>query len=179
MAVAIPYIAIALAAGSEITKAESDSAQASNEASIAKQNADAVAAQAGQAEDAQRRQRRELLAKQSAAIGEANLTPGPTTDLLQEQTSIASELDALNIRYEGMVSRTNWLNEAANAKARGKSARLSGYMAAGASILTGMAAMKADAMSPMSAPKPAGTMRAPIGATSMNPYGGFSGRTRY
>lgn len=118
-------------------KAAEDEANA--ESKIAKSNAEAVTAQAGQAEYAKRKSNREFLARQRAAIGEAGIGRGGTSEKVQEQSAIAAELDALNIRYEGMLQRTNWLNASKTAKARGKSARMAGYLGAAGGILSGAA----------------------------------------
>lgn len=127
-----------LGAGGSIAEGNATAAEAGASARAAAANAAAAGQQAGQAEDAQRRQNREFMARQGAAIGEANIGRGGSAAVVQQQSAIEAELDALNIRYEGSLRRKGFEAEAAAARSRAKAARRGGFMkAAGQLIATG------------------------------------------
>lgn len=91
--------------------------------------------------DAQRRQARQFLSMQAAAIGESGTGYGGTNAKLREQSAIEAELEALNIRYGGQLKQQGLRAEAGFAKQRGTSALIGSGLAAGAALLSG----KADA----------------------------------
>ncbi len=161
MADPITWLAVASAVvGATGTVVETESAvdDAQAEANIAKSNAEIAAQQAGQAEDAKRKSNRDLLARQRAAFSENGIVNDTGTAVgVQAQTGIAAELDALNIRYEGMLQRTNYLNQALAAKARAKNTRTSGYLAAASQLLGGGMAAKGRAPSTGAPPSSGGT----------------------
>lgn len=128
--------AAVLGGAGTIMETQGARAEADAEARIAKRNAEAAAAQAGAAEDAQRRRNREFLARQSAAIGEANIGQEGSAGLLKEQTAAELELEALNIRYGGELERRGFVAEQQMAKARKRSAS-GGFLRAGGQLLAG------------------------------------------
>jgi hypothetical protein len=68
-------------------------------------NAQLASMQAGAAEDAQRRKASLVLGEQRAAFAGSGVDPSSGTGLLvQEQSSRNAELDALNIRYQGLLT---------------------------------------------------------------------------
>lgn len=111
--------------------------EADAEARVAKKNAAAVSAQAGQNEDAQRRSNRDFLGRQRAAIAESGIGFGGSSQVLQEQTAAELELDALNIRYEGELKRRGLKSEAQMATARKKAIGVTGFLLAGSQLLGG------------------------------------------
>lgn len=87
-------------------------------------NADALRQQARSAsnqalrdEEAQRREARQVLGEQAAAMAQAGGGYGGTNEKLLTQSATLAELDALNIRYGGFMRRSGLLAEAVGAKA--------------------------------------------------------------
>lgn len=95
-----------------------------------KRQARATFQQSTQDEYAQRREARAFLGRQAAAFAEAGVGPG-TSDYVQEQSAILAELDALNIRYRGVLQGRGLLAEAKNVKKQSK-------LLAGAQLLAGI-----------------------------------------
>lgn len=129
--------AAALQGGGTLLDAQAGRAQADAAATVAGFNADASGQQASQAEDAQRRQAREILARQRVAAGEAGIADSGTIRKAQEQSMVEAELDALNIRYGGTIKRQGFMAEQSMAKARGKAITKTGYMRAAGQLLGG------------------------------------------
>ena len=77
---------------------------------VEKQNAMLVGQQASAREEQQRRESRQLLGTQRAAIGQSNVGfEGSSADIIRQSASSA-ELDALNVRYAGVLERSSILN---------------------------------------------------------------------
>lgn len=114
-------------------------------AQIATQNARYAAQQGAANEEAQRRKAAIIAGEQRAAIAGAGIgNEGTASDLVQQSAQLA-EMDALNIRYASSLQQAGFLNQANqatwaadNAGANAESARTSGWMNAGASVLSGM-----------------------------------------
>lgn len=106
------------------------------EADVLNNQARAVGAQTVQAEEAHRRDAREFLAKQTVAIGQAGIGYGGSAGDLQTQSAIDAELDALNIRYEGLT-RMQGLKTEAKLKKKANTAAL--YLGSAAAIGNTMA----------------------------------------
>jgi len=111
--------------------------EADTQASVLNQQADTVGKQTVQAENAQRRQARQFLSRQAAAIGESGTGYGGSSAKLREQSAIEAELEALNIRYSGQQRAQGLRTEAGFAKDRGGAALLGSGLAAGSAILSG------------------------------------------
>ena len=131
------YIATALAAGTTYVAGENQAAQQEAEAKTADLNAQAAAEQANAAEEMQRRRNRQFLAKHRAAIAEAGIGFGGTSEQLQIDSAVAAELDALNIRYEGRLRGINFQTAASSARAGAASARTNGYLSIAGELLGG------------------------------------------
>lgn len=155
MAAAIPFIAAGVTAYSQYQQGRQESdalkqqadAELRNQALLTEQ-ARVARQQAGAEEEAQRRQNRQLLATQRAAIGQAGIGFGGTPGLLHEDTAMQAELDALNIRYGGEQQASSLLNQANEAgisagilKSNAKQAKRAGILKAGASLLSAGAKM--------------------------------------
>lgn len=101
-----------------LVQGQQDSADLKQQAQIEgyhAQIADQQARQAGQrasaAEEAQRREARQVLGGQRAAIAQSGTSfSGSNMDIMRQSTT-AAELDALNIQYAGNVERGNFLEE--------------------------------------------------------------------
>lgn len=157
MAAAIPFVIAGMSAYSAISQGSQQSAAMRQQAEAESRNqqllieqARVARQQAGADEEAQRRENRQLLATQRAAIGQSGIGFGGTPGLLHEDTAMQAELDALNIRYGGEQQAANLLNQANEAgissrllKGNAKQAMRSGYLNAGTSLLSSGASMYA------------------------------------
>lgn len=158
MAAAIPYAIAGLGAfsafgaiqeGKQQESALKQQAAAERRNQLAlQQQARVTRQQAGAEEESQRRQARQLIGQQNAAIGQSGVGYGGTIGLLQDDTAMQAELDALNIRYGGEQQASDLLNRAREAgissevlKDNAKQARKSGYLKAGTSLLSAGASL--------------------------------------
>lgn len=112
-------------------------------AEIDAQNARVARQQANAREEAQRRQAKQVLGEQRAALAQAGIgLSGSAADVYQ-QSATNAELDALNIRYEGELQARGLLAQSELNTYQGKasrmnagSARRGGYTNAAATILS-------------------------------------------
>lgn len=109
--------------------------------------ADITRQQTNAREEQQRRQARQLLGKQRAAVAQAGIGWGGSALDIMEESATLAELDALTIRYEGDLKARGLLAGAEAdrfaggvAMAQGKAAKTASYISAGASLLSGAAA---------------------------------------
>lgn len=84
-------------------------------------------------EEAQRRQARQIMGEQAAAIAQSG--GGVGLEDLVRQSATNAELDALNIRYGARVKATGLFSRAAAAKAQSKS--IAPFLMAGGELLRG------------------------------------------
>jgi hypothetical protein len=110
-------------------------------AKIQENQAAETARQAGQREELQRRQARDLIGKQVAGTAQAGIKmTGSALDLLN-QSYKASEEDALAIRYEGELNRQGLLQQAELTKFQAASNRSAATQAKRASYLSAATSM--------------------------------------
>lgn len=154
MAVAIPYLIIASSVIGAVGAIQSANAQADNyhaqaqaaqnNATIAQQNAHNTFLVADANEEAQRRKSAMQLGEQRAGLLQAGIgATGSASDVIGQSTS-NTELDALNIRYQGRLQAGNYANQSlmdnAQSVASNQSAHNaieSGYIGAATSLLGG------------------------------------------
>lgn len=150
MAAAIPFIIAGMSAYSALQQGQQQSAAMKQQAEAEERNqrllteqARTARQQAGLDEEAQRRQNRQFLATQRAAIGQSGIGFGGTPGLLQEDSAMQAELDALNIRYGGELQASNLLNQARESgisssilKTNARQAMRGGIIRAGTSLLS-------------------------------------------
>jgi hypothetical protein len=74
------------------------------------QNAALVAQQTSAREEQQRRESRQLLGTQRAAIGQSGVGYGGSSADIIRQSTVSAELDSLNVRYAGDLERMGILN---------------------------------------------------------------------
>jgi hypothetical protein len=110
---------------------------ADSESELLSQEARTSAQQSVAVEEAQRRQARQFLAMQSAAIGESGTGTGGSNRVLMQQSAIEAELEALNIRYAGQLRTQGLTYQSDLAEQRGKSALIGSGLAAGSALLSG------------------------------------------
>lgn len=103
MAQALPFIQMGMQAFGSLSASNAKVAAGNQNAAMADDAAAATLAQAGQQELAQRRRAAVDLGRQRAAGAQSgfDMTSGTLADLYQ-QSAMNAELDALNIRYEGV-----------------------------------------------------------------------------
>jgi hypothetical protein len=90
-------------------------------------------------EEAQRANTRQQLGMQLAAGAEAGGGLGGSDLDLLRASMFNSEMDALNIRYQGQLEAKGLTDEARMVRAQGKEARTRGYMSAAAQLMQGSA----------------------------------------
>jgi hypothetical protein len=122
------------------------SQQLEQNARINDMNARMAVDQAAVEERNQRVRMSRLLGEQRVAYGKSGVTSAGTPLLVQEDSWMEGELDALTTRYQGTVKSNNYKYEAASnrassafAKAAGKTAKANGRTAALGTILGGAA----------------------------------------
>ena len=117
-----------------VTSAQNQQGSAIYNAEMGKANAQQAFMQAGAAEDVQRRRAGVVLGEQRAGFAQSGVDPSSGTGLLvQEQSAHNAELDALNIRYQGLLQGRGLLAQSEldtrQAKIYGQNAVLSGLNA--------------------------------------------------
>ena len=126
-------------------QAEYQAQMADYNAQVEKVNAEVKGREYAGAEEQARRERARILGKYRASQGQSGLlaTSGSMADSYM-QSARDSELDALNIRYEGEMVRRGLIQkadvmrtDAANYRAQGKAAMNNGYLNAASSLLQG------------------------------------------
>lgn len=153
MAVA-PYLSVAsgvigvissISQGNANAASENSSAQAAEyNAQINRQRADMALQQGNAQEEAKRRESRRAMGNLRAGLVENGiaLDSGSGADLVQE-SSLNSEMDALNIRYNSQLNARGYTAQAGldeysadAARGRAKQARTAGYIGAASSALS-------------------------------------------
>lgn len=100
-----------------------------NDARALRRQAAVAREQALRDEEAQRREARQVLGMQAAAMAQAG---GGIDEGLLRQSAVLAELDALNIRYRGAMESQGLLSQA-------KAAKREGIWQAGTTLLSGAA----------------------------------------
>jgi len=118
-----------------ITSALNQQGSAEYNAAMGRSNAEMASMQAGAAEEAQRRKAELLLGEQRAAFVQSGVDPSSGTGLLvQNQSARNAEMDALNVRYQGLLQGRGLLAQSQldtrQAAIYGQNATLTGVNAA-------------------------------------------------
>jgi len=90
-------------------------------------------------ETIERRQGREFLGRQATAIGQAGIGYGGSSAAVAHDSSINTELDALNARYRGAFTKWGLTTQGTALNYEGQVQAQSANLGAGASILRGFA----------------------------------------
>lgn len=98
-------------------------------AEMAAQDAQDVAYAAGLDEDRTRREGRQVLAAQRAAMAQNGVAGTFTSDMLEMQSMYELELDALNVRYGGILQSRGLMAEAQNYEEAAKQAEINAQTA--------------------------------------------------
>lgn len=97
-----------------------------------------IAARQGSEQEAQeRRQGSMVMGRETAAIGTAGAGYGGSAGRAIAQSALNTQLDALNIRYKSQLQKWAYGAQAKNLQDEANTARTSGYLKAGAALLTG------------------------------------------
>lgn len=131
--------ASAIAATGAISQGQAEDDAAKFNAALLEQNSTAELQQTGQREEAQRRQARQVLGAQRAALAESGGGMGGSAADVMQQSSANAELDALMMRYEGDLRARGMRTEAVMERYAGKQAKIASYYKAGGSVLSGAA----------------------------------------
>jgi len=95
-----------------VADGQASAAQRAYGSQVARENARTVGDQSAAQEESLRRESRDTLAAQRAAIAESGTGFGGTNSLLMAQDAALAELDALNVRYEGRLKMQELDNQA-------------------------------------------------------------------
>jgi hypothetical protein len=125
----LPYVAAGASAAGAIKQSQASTYNAKVDQGEANLSVDQANAQEGLV----RRQGREALGRQAAAFGAAGVGYGGSSETALDQSSINSEMDALNTRYKGAITGYGYDAEAGIQKSQ---ANQYGLMA-GAALLKG------------------------------------------
>lgn len=105
--------ATAASAAASYQSSRNQQASAEFNAGMSESNAQTTSMQAGAAEEAQRRKSNLVLGEQRAAFAQSGVDPSSGSGLLvQQQSATNAELDALNIRYQGLMQSRGLLAQA-------------------------------------------------------------------
>ena len=139
-AIVVGLIGAATSAAAAVSSGQAAKANADFNSQVAKNNAAAAEQQA--AADAQlvAKQNRRVRGAQIAAMSAAGLDPNSASaGDVQYDSAVSGELNRLTTLYKGKVMGANYNAQAQSMSMQGESAATSGYMNAGASILSGAA----------------------------------------
>lgn len=154
MAVALLVVGAVISAYSAYKKGQAEKASYNAAAKANAYNAQALEQNATQRlreananEEAQRRESRQILGAQRAAIAESGAGTGGTYGGVLRDSSALAELDALNIRYRGRTEATGLLNQSTLERYYGKSNKMNAKSAMTAGHLNAASALASGASS--------------------------------
>jgi hypothetical protein len=140
---AIPaWVSVAAAAVSAVGTIASSQAQArqmEQNAKIADNNAMMLTAQATEQERRQRADLAALKARNRVGVAKSGVTMEGTPLLVAEDITGQGELDALTIRYNGLMKSNAQKYEAASLRSQASNTRTSGFLSAAGTLLGGAA----------------------------------------
>jgi hypothetical protein len=136
---AIAAVGTAVSAVGMVQQGQAANAAAKSNAKALEQQAEAENRAAGAREEAQRRQARQFLGGQRAALAQAGIGLDGSAYDVARQSGINAELDALNIRYDGQLAAAGLQGRADMTRFEGRQARTAGYIGAGTALLQGAA----------------------------------------
>lgn len=121
--------------------AQAQSAAADYNAQVARNQAYSALQESTAAQLAQRRRSAQLLGSQRAAVAQSGVGFGGSTKDILEQSETLSELDVLNLAYEGEMKSRGYLGQAdleafnaSQARRNARSATTAGFINAGSAI---------------------------------------------
>lgn len=132
----IPLIASGVSAIGEHQKGQAAEEQAQQQARLDQVEGQSAEQQSLTQEATQRRGAREFLGRQSAAFAESGAGTGSSTAIMN-QSAINAELDALNVRYKGQLTKFGYDYNSQSAIAEGRAKKSESNLNAGATLLKG------------------------------------------
>jgi hypothetical protein len=74
----------------------------------------------------------------TAAAAQAGISTGTSSQAVARQSAINQELDALNVRYGGVIRSSTYAQQAGNVQAAGNTAATSSALRAGGALISGI-----------------------------------------
>lgn len=74
----------------------------------------------------------------TAAAAQSGISTGPSSQAVARQSAINQELDALNVRYGGVIRSSTYAQQAGNVRAAGNTAATSSALRAGGALISGI-----------------------------------------
>lgn len=143
-AAAIPYLTTALSVGGAAAQGANARRTANFNARLEENQSRAAQQQAVREEESLRRGSRLFLGRQAAAIAQAGIGSGGTAGLIADQSGTLAELDALTMRYQGVLQGQGLLARAGATRRAGSADAASSYLLAGGQLLTGGSKLYGD-----------------------------------
>lgn len=137
MAAFIPLVAAGVSAISQHNAGEDADRQDNTQAMLNKAEGQQAEQVSATQEATQRRQSREFLGRQAAAFAQAGVGPGSSTDVMR-QSAVDAELDAMNIRYRGALTKFGYDYNSQAAIEEGRAQKKNANLMAGATLLKGV-----------------------------------------
>jgi len=134
----LPYIAAGASALSQKKQSDDQADYNNQQAALAEQQGIIAGNQARADEEAQRRKSRQIMGEQAAAMAQSGTGLGGSNALLTRQSAVDAELDALNIRYQGLLKSSALKAQASSLRGQANALRRSGNLLAGTALLTGI-----------------------------------------
>ena len=136
MSQAVPFL---FSAGGSIIQGQQAKRASRYNASILDQEGRSADQQTAVAETQQRHQGRDALGREAAASAQSGTGPGSSTDLMDE-SAVNAELDALNVRYRGQLTKYGLSTQATLTRRAGDMAEINSFLNAGGQVLRARAA---------------------------------------
>lgn len=129
-------IAAGIGAAASMSQAQQASEAAKYNEKVERGNAIAAGEQSNARQEAFRRQIRRNAGSLRGAIAETGTGFGGSNALIQEQSTLEAEMDALNIQYEGEFAARSHNAQAMQFRQQAANAKAQGYMSAGSKLLS-------------------------------------------
>lgn len=133
----IALASAAMSAVGAISQGQAQQNMANYNAAVAEREAEQAKRAAAFEESANRDQAARLKGLQRAAFAKSGVSQTGTPLLVEADTEMQAEQDALAIRYSGSIAEARAKSRASLERQRGKAAKQAGYFGAGASLLNG------------------------------------------
>lgn len=137
IAIAVTVASAAASAATSIVQGEAAEDAAKYNAAVAENDARAIAEQSQYEAQRVRERNRRILASQRAGQAKSGLAMSGSFQDVQLDSAIQGEMDALAAIYTGQINSGSAKARAELARLEGRNAKRSGYMSAGASLLSG------------------------------------------
>lgn len=130
------FVGTLISAGSSIVQGQQQKYAAAENARYQELQGRTAVSQATADEEAQRREARQVLGTQAAAMAQAGMN-GAQASKLVKQSALNAELDALNIRYQGQLKKSGLMAEADSTRNQGRQAAGNSGLLAASQLISG------------------------------------------